>query len=601
MRVLVIHPEDELQDGPWAAERWGRAIDLGRAGAEAYAQAAASFGCAVTSFDVFRDKFKEKRRVRELLALGMGRLLDGFGLDWWELTSMYVHQQLEIAYLLGLLVETLGPSDEVYVSRPCLHADVLRLALGARLQTYSPRGHQQERGVRHYLGVLRKFPAGQLLEIFWDKTDPGYQFRGSFVRRPLVRRSLSTAGKPLSDAVVLLPTAYINVSRTAAAYAESLPEAKFLLVATRRSGWMENRPANVGMTWLRRYASVRVPARQVEWRDLSQRWEGLRNELKMVAEFRVLNELGCLDNFPERFAQGLEVRDAWRNVLDWEPVQAVVCADDSNPYTHMPLLLAAHRGLPTVACHHGALDGRYMFKRSHADVLLAKGRMEQDYLVRLCGLKPERVEVGAPIPGGERMQKSSESKKSSIVFFSEAYEVGGGRGRGFYQDILPPLADLALSEGRELIIKLHPSESLAERSQFIEQILGPEQRKVVRIVGGPLQTELLQRAWFGVTVLSTVVVECALQGVPCFLCSWLESWPYGYVDQFTRFGVGIRLAERSEIGQIPEMLKNYKGGGSVQEDCWRPIEKLRLRALLGIGSTSVAPSATAGCGPESSR
>jgi hypothetical protein len=198
------------------------------------------------------------------------------------------------------------------------------------------------------------------------------------------------------------------------------------------------------------------------------------------------------------------------------------------------------------------------------------------------------------------------SKKSCIVFFSEAYEVGGGRVRGFYQDILPPLADLALSEGRELIIKLHPSESFAERSRFIEQILGPEQRKVVRIAGGPLRAELLERAWFGVTVLSTVVVECALQGVPCFLCSWLESWPYGYVDQFTRFGVGVRLAERFEIAQIPEMLKNYKVGGSVREDCWRPIEKLRLQALLGIGRTSgapaaTAPSATAGCEPESLR
>ena len=236
----MIHPEDELQDGPWAAERWGRVIDLGRAGAEAYAQAAASLGCAVTCFDVFRDSFKEKRRVRELLALGMGRLMDGFGLDWWELTSMYVHQQLEIAFLLGLLVEDSGSEDEVYVSRPCLQAEVLRLALGSRCIPYSPRSHQRDRGVRHYLRVLRKFPAGQLLEIFWDKTDPGYQFRGF-----LVRGSVSTARKPLSDAVVLLPTAYINVSRTAAAYAESLPEAKFLLVATRRSGWMENRPANV--------------------------------------------------------------------------------------------------------------------------------------------------------------------------------------------------------------------------------------------------------------------------------------------------------------------------------------------------------------------
>jgi hypothetical protein len=160
---------------------------------------------------------------------------------------------------------------------------------------------------------------------------------------------------------------------------------------------------------------------------------------------------------------------------------------------------------------------------------------------------------------------------------------------------------LAFSEGRELIIKLHPSESFAERSRLVEQILRPEQRRVVRVVGGPLQAELLERAWFGVTVLSTVVVECALQGVPCFLCSWLESWPYGYIDQFTRFGVGIRLGEPSEIRRIPGMLKNYKGGSRVREDCWNPIEKTRLKALLGIGREAPAPSAMQGRGPESSR
>jgi hypothetical protein len=590
MRVLVIHPEDELQDGPWVSRHWDRVIDLGRAGAESYVHAGESFGCPVTSFDAFRDNFNEKRKVRDLLALGMGSLTDAFGLDWWELTSIHIHQQLEIAFLLRLFVDTLDPHDEVHISRPCFHGDVLRWGLGARLQTYARQGNEPGRGAGHYLRVLKKFPAGQLLEIFWDKTDPGYQLRGS----------LGNWRTRLSDSVVLLPSAYINVSRTAIAYAESLPDVRFLLVATRRSGWIESPPPNVAVTWLRRYASVRVPARKIEFSDLVLRWRGLASELKMVPEFRILSELGCLDDFPIRFAQGLEIRDAWRNVLDSEPVQAALCADDTNPFTHIPLLLAVQKGLPTIACHHGALDGRYMFKRDHADILLAKGKMEQDYLVRVCGLLPEKIEVGAPILPAEAKQESGEDQRRLIVFFSEAYEVAGGRARGFYQDILPPLADLALSEGRQLIIKLHPSESFAERSRLAEEILRPEQRKVVRMVGGPLRAEMMKEAWFGVTVLSTVVTECALRGVPCFLCSWLESWPYGYVDQFTRFGMGIRLTGPSEIGQIPVTLKNYQASSTVQEDCWHPIEKTRLRALLGIGRESCGTSAVQGSGPEGS-
>jgi hypothetical protein len=502
----------------------------------------------------------------------MGRLNDGFGLDWWELTSILVHQELDGAFLLRRLVESLGPGDEVYVSRPGFHADVLRLALGSRLHTFSPPGSWRRTGVRHYLQVLKKFPGPQLLEIFWDKTDPGYQFRGLFSKRR----------KPLSSAVVLLPSAYVSVSRTAAAYAESLPEVRFLLMVTRRSGWLQGLPANVSVEWLRRYASVRVPSRELEIRDLLKRWGALRTELRAVPEFRALTDVGCLDDFPYRLARGLEVRDAWRNVLDSEPVHAVLCADDSNSYTHIPLLLAKQKGLPTIACHHGALDGRYMFKRNHADVLLAKGKMEKDYLIRLCGIPPEAVEVGAPGVPVDLRQGSGQAERPLIVLFSEAYEVAGGRVRDFYQDMLPLLADLALSQRRELIIKLHPSESFSDRRRLVEQILGPEQQRVTRVVGGPLQSELLDQAWFGVTVMSTVAVECTLCGIPCFLCGWLESWPFGYVDQFTRFGVGICLNRPGDIKRIPETLSERSVGSSVPADCWSPIEAQRLRTLLGI-------------------
>lgn len=578
MRVLLIHPEDELQDGPWGSQRWDRVIDLGKAGEESYAQAAASFGCAVTSLNAFRRDFREKHKVRELLALGMGRLCDGFGLDWWELTTILVHQELENAFLLREVVETLGPLDEVYVSRPCFHAEALRLNLGSRLHTYPVQGDRQKRGAGHYLRVAKKFPARQLLEIFWDKMDPGYQFRGS----------LGSWRKASSGPVVLLPSCYVNVARTAVAYAQSLPETRFLLVATRRSGWIENRPSNVAVTWLRRYASVRVPSRRLECAELVKRWDALRNELKAIPEFLLLDELGCFGSFPDRFALGLEIRDAWRNVFDSEPVQAVLCADDSNPYTHIPLLLAVQKRLPTIASHHGALDGRYLFKRSHADVLLAKGRMEEDYLVRLCGIPRQTVEVGAPILPQETRRESAGDKKPFIVFFSEAYEVAGGRARGFYQDTLPALADLALSEGRELIIKLHPSESLTERSKIVEQVLNPKQQRVTRVVGGPLQSEMLDKTWFGVTVMSTVVVECTLRGVPCFVCAWLEAWPYGYVDQFTLFSVGIRLNEPGELKQIPARLENFRASDTVLENCWSPIGEHRLQTLLGIGTARTA-------------
>lgn len=577
MRVLVIHPEDELQGEAWSSARWDRVIDLGRSGTETYARAAIGFGCAVTGLREFRQNFREMRRVRKLLSLGMGQLNDSFGLDWWELTAILVHQYMEIAFLMGELVKSLGSQDEVHVSRSGLHADLLRAALGSRLHTFSSQAARRQGGVRRRIRTLRKFPASQLLEIFWDKVDAGYQIRGT----------LSRKRKPRRGPVVLMPSSYVNVSRTAIGYAESLPEAQFLLVVTRRSGWLEMLPANVTATWLRRYASLRVASRVVEYRDLLKRWEALRVELNPVPEIRTLDELGYFNEFPNWFARGLEIRDAWRNVLDAEPVQAVICGDDTNPHTHIPLLLAARRGLRTITSHHGALDGRYMFKRNHADVLLAKGKMEEDYLLRVCGISPEKVEIGAPAGFEDTTRRTDQEKKSYIVFFSEAYEVGGGRGRDFYRDVLPSLADLARSQQKELVIKLHPSESFWERSRLVEETLSPEQQRITRVVGGPLQPELLDRTSFGVTVMSTVVAECALREIPCFLCAWLEAWPYGYDDQFERFGLGVRLNAPGEIRQIPAMLENYRPREASRANYWIPIEKKRLRTLLGFGQSEV--------------
>jgi hypothetical protein len=103
------------------------------------------------------------------------------------------------------------------------------------------------------------------------------------------------------------------------------------------------------------------------------------------------------------------------------------------------------------------------------------------------------------------------------------------------------------------------------------------------VIGGPLRAELLDNTWFGITILSTVAVECALHGIPCFLCKWLESSPYGYLDQVTRFGGGIRLDQPDQIKDIPSMLENYTPDPHLRETCGTPIQPERLRILLGFG------------------
>jgi hypothetical protein len=572
MKILLLHPEDQLLSEPWTQTRWDRVEDLGLSGSRAYQRAGAHFGIVPERIELLRAG--EISQIRDLLGVGLNRLCDDFGLDWWELTSILVHRDLELAIALRRFCGTLDAKDEVVVSRPGFHASALAELLGAtRVHSFPRAASEVRRGARHYARLLRKFPPAQLAQIFWDKTDPGYQLRGRFSASP----------KPAASPVVLVPTAYVNVTRTGLGYAQALPDCRFLLVATRPSGWLEKLPANVNAQWLRTYASLNSRGRAIELQELLERWEGLRTDLEKIPDFRVLLRVGLLDDFPVRFARGLEVRDAWRNVLDREPVQAVLCADDSNPYTHIPLLLARHRGIATVVCHHGALDGRYRFKRPRADKILAKGNMEEDYLVRQCQIAPELVEIGAPGPSSEAAPagRRTSAGHPNIVFFSEAYEVGGGRARDFYEDVLPPLARLALAHERKLQIKLHPAESVFERTRMIGELLSPEEQRVTSVVEDVQAHHLIAQSWFAVTVLSTVAVQLSLQGVPCFLCKWLEAWPYGYVDQFTRFGVGIPLMAPNEIEQIPRLVMEHRPNPKVRTDCWTPIQPSRLRELLG--------------------
>jgi hypothetical protein len=571
MKILLVHPNDDPERGLWVSQPWDRIVDLGLGGVRSYQRWTRKFGCPVTTLDALRQGFDDFRRIRDLLGLGRGRLIDQHGLDWWEIMGLLLHGELETLILLQRFAQTLGPGDEVHISRPGLHASLLQSLLTTRVHVFALRRGAQRGGLGHYVRVSNKLSTPQIIDVFWDKYDAGYQLRGRFARK---RQS---SQRP----AVLLPTAYVNVSRTGMAYANTFPEENFLLVTTRRSGWVEDPPRNVEATWLSLYASVRD--RSAENADMESRWRSLLKEFGGTPEFEILNRLGYLDGFPQRFRHGFEVRDAWRNVLDTEPVQAVLCADDSNPYTRIPLLLAQARGLPNIACHHGALDGRYVFKRSYGDVIWTKGKMEKDYLVRKCGVPREIVEIGAPaLPANWTRPEQPDHKtfRPYLLFISEAYDMSGGRTEEFYRDILPPLADLALATGRELIVKLHPGESRRERTGMVARALSPQQKGVMRIVSGPLTEEVLAKAWFGITILSTVAMECAIRGIPCFLCKWLESWPYLYVEQFIRFGVGIGLDHPGEIERIPEFLQANPVSVDVRENCWSPAAQGRLREIL---------------------
>jgi hypothetical protein len=562
MKLLLLHPEDVPTHGPWTQHSWDQVVDLGKAGRSTYDQWNDFFHCPVETLQKLDlDDFGQIRRA---LSSGLGALEDEYGLDWWELISIRFHEQIERILSLQKLAVQIGSKDEIFLTRSGFYARVLEFLLGCKVHSFLP-ANSASRRLRRAASVASKFSFRQLLQILGDKYDAGYRIRHFVARRE------GRSGRP----VVLLPSAYVNASRTALSYASTLPDRDFLLVATRESGWIGHPPKNVSVARLASYAPGKY--RKHEYRQLLERWRELQVHLDRDRELSILKRLGDFESVPALLREGLAIRDGWLQVFESEPVASVLCADDSNPYTHLPLLIARKRGLPAIACHHGALDGRYLVKKSHADLILAKGRMERDYLVKTCGVAEERVEIAAP-PENEAPTASQTRERRSLVFFSEPYEIGGGRCAEFYREVLPRLADIARAMGRELVIKLHPQESLRERRRFVNAALSPIQRKRTRIVEGLLNEQLLRQTYLALTVLSTTAVDCTLRGIPVFLCTWLDGSNYGYVEHFIRFGAGARLSSADKILEIPRLIERFLSQSTG--DLWDPVKPDRLEQLL---------------------
>ncbi len=566
MRILLLHGEDEPLAAPWLNQPWDLVFDLGRAGWVACERWTRAFGCPVRPMDGLKKGHSEFQKVRELLQMGRGRLVDQEGIDWWELTSLLIHEQLEKLVLLRRFVEDLAGDAQVFITREGFEARALRFMLGQRLQVIDNNAACQSKGLAHYGRRIKHLSGAQILDVLGDKYDGAYAWRRHWHRRQARRK----------NPVVLLPTAYVNVSALGVAYAQLLPETAFLMVSTRRSGRLSNVPANVGQEWLASYADEPVVE---ERHEILSRWQQMHSELGQTTEFAIVQKLGLMDDFARRIAEGLAIRDAWRHLFARESIMSVLCGDDTNPYTHIPLLLASKRGLPTIACHHGAFDGRYFFKTNHADLILAKGRMEYDYLVNVCGVEAADIEIGAP-GVGKAHQSPVLKARESIVFFSEPFEVALGRTAEIYRDVLPRLVDLAQRCGKQLVVKLHPAESLHLRKSLAAKVFTREQMERIEWRTGRLSPELLDNTWFGVAVLSSVAMDCVVRGVPCFLCEWLDLWPYGYVSQYRKFGVGVGLSAPEEIERIPDVLAGWRLDPKVSDDCWQTISSERLQELL---------------------
>jgi hypothetical protein len=568
MRVLLLHHEDELP-AEHAGGKWDLVVDLGRAPLATYERWSAQAGGRVISLYAFARDFEDLHRVRELLQLGMGRWVDGLGIDWWDVLSLMIGPDLRQLILIGRLAHELPAGCELYASRSSPLATALQTFAGAKQISRAAGFRPGMRWARHYRDVFAQLDRAQMSQALQDKFD-----REHFVRRRLARGRRSS-----KHPVVLLPSAYVNVSRTAASYAALLPGEKFLLVYARNSARLKSLPPNIHTTSLDSYF---VTTDRREAIALTQAWESLKVRLIAGApEYSAADATGLFDRIPGLMRWGMAVRDAWNGVFESETVMGCLCGDDSNPYSRLPLILAANRRIPTLVCHHGAMDSKMAVKVPHADTYLAKGEIELDFLVRSCGVAAEKVVLGgqgsSSLPETARL--AARSTEPWLVFFTEPFQAVGWRTEEVYRDLLPKLWSLAQSCGVKLVFKLHPFESVKGHRRILRKYL-PSQEAGIGVLAGPPSPQLWRNTRFALVVQSTVALQCASLGIPVFLCSWLRDSSSGYVEQFARFGIGHTLESSDELSEVPHLLEVQGKTVQMRPALWETMDPARLRDLL---------------------
>jgi hypothetical protein len=407
-----------------------------------------------------------------------------------------------------------------------------------------------------------------MLQVALDKWDMDHRVRSLVADR----RKIAT------DEAVLLPSGYENVTKILNSYAQVLPERRFLLVTTRKSGEMRQRAANVDTAPLSAFARSRPSdATPKEARSLEEAWKRLERGLEGSEQIAAGCGVEWFRDIGESFERWLRIRDAWLGILKTERICAVLCGDENSPTNRIPVLLAREKKLPTVHCDHGALNALLPLRSPACGTYIVKGEMERDYMARTFRVDGGRIEVGAPTgPAGPTRQVD----RGAIVFFSEEYELTQGRARILYEEILPPLCAIARCRQKRVIVKLHPFESTSLRQNLLKAVLSAEDGALVDLVHGSLTPELLSNVWFAVAVESSVSVDCAIRGIPCFLCNWFVTPVAGYGEQFVKYGAARALKSPQEIARIPEMLQGFGITPEIQHRLWYPIEAARLESLL---------------------
>lgn len=191
-----------------------------------------------------------------------------------------------------------------------------------------------------------------------------------------------------------------------------------------------------------------------------------------------------------------------------------------NPGTERALLqLATQQGIPTVCLQHGILGDYYQYCSQPCDALLVRGPFWRQFVVEEMRNKTYVLNSTSSVPH----TANSGVQRSSILFVTSIEAALPTTHSNETFELIRILLECAHQEGRGLIVRVHPRESVEYYKNVTEKAMRSLSLSVpVEFSKGPGLEGALERSAVAVMYSSTVFLDCLRFEVPVVSLDWID-------------------------------------------------------------------------------
>ena len=237
------------------------------------------------------------------------------------------------------------------------------------------------------------------------------------------------------------------------------------------------------------------------------------------------------------------------------------------------LLLAKQAGIPTIMLQHGVVHPYYRVLDQPVDHFLVRGGFFRDCLGDALKRKATVLDVPDWTPPEQNRQRGSD-----ILFITSPVEVEARADFREVPEIISILLKKASECGARVVIRVHPTESVARYRAIVEQILETLDPKPTVIFSHQTpMAPVLETAAVVVLFHSTVFLECLAAGVPMVSPGWhdfpfkdryVEEDVFNFANDLEDLGTMVLKCLRGELEPRSQKLKRFlrpTGGSELRE------------------------------------